>query len=152
MRSFISFVLMLVFLNVGYLNIAYSQTDKVYDSGSVWSISFIRANVNSVDNYLKGLKNTWVASYKEALNEGLIKSYKILLGSASNTDDFNIILMVEFENMAALDPDPIRDAKWDKIDNDIKDKMKDEYNKTIENYENIRQFVGDKYMREIVLK
>jgi len=54
--------------------------------------------------------------------------------------------------MAALDPDPIRDAKWDKIDKSIKDQMKEEYNKTIGNYENIRQFMGEKFMREIFLK
>ncbi len=152
MRSFISFILMFVLFNIGDLNTAYSQTDKIYDSGSVWSIGFIRTNVNSVDDYLKGIKNTWEASYKEALNEGLIKSYKILIGNASNKEDFNIILMVEFENMAALDPDPIRDAKWDKIDKSIKDQMKEEYNKTIGNYENIRQFMGEKFMREIFLK
>lgn len=152
MRSFVSSILLFVFFTVGSFNNTYSQTDTVYNNGSVWSISFIRANVNSVDDYLKGLKSTWEASYKGALNQGLIKSYKIFLGSASNEEDFNIILLVEYENMAALDPDPIKDKKWDAIDQKIKDSMKENYQKTIANYENIRQFFGEKVMREIYLK
>lgn len=123
-----------------------------YNSGTVWSLSFIRTGANVADDYLKGIKNTWEASMKEAIKEGLIKSYKILLGEAANNEDYNVILMIEFENMAALDPDPVRDKKWDAIEQKIKDKMKDEYQKTITNYEVIRQWFGAKLMREIYLK
>ena len=123
-----------------------------YNSGTVWSLSFIRTGANVADDYLKGIKNTWEASMKEAMKEGLIKSYKILLGEAVNKEDYNVILMIEFENMAALDPDPVRDKKWEAIEQNIKDKMKDEYQKTVQNYEIIRQWFGAKLMREIYLK
>lgn len=126
--------------------------DTPYDVGTVWSLSFIRTGANVEDDYLKGIKNTWEASMKEAVKEGLIKSYKILLGQAANQEDFNIILMIEYEKLASLDSDPVRDKKWEAIEQIIKDEMKDEYQKTVQNYEIIRQWFGAKLMREIYLK
>ncbi|UCH65809.1 MAG: hypothetical protein JSW63_01365, partial [Ignavibacterium sp.] len=64
------------------------------------------------DDYLKDLTKTWKASMEEALKEGLIKSYKVLLGAPANEQDFNIVLMIENENMAVFDPNPEREAKW----------------------------------------
>jgi hypothetical protein len=143
----LSVLLILLFLPIQNL-----AQDSPYDIGTVWNLAFIRTGVNSEDDYLKGLKNTWEASMKEAVKEGLIKSYKMLLGSAANQEDYNIILMIEYENLASLDPDPVRDKKWDAIEKKIKDKMQDEYQKTISNYEVIRQWFGRKIMREIYLK
>lgn len=116
MRNIISFVLLLTLFVLGTTNLGYSQSEVPYDQGTVWSLSFIRTGTNSTDDYLKGIKNTWEANMKEAVNEGLIKSYKILLGQAANQEDYNVILMIEFENMASLDPDPVKDKKWDAIE------------------------------------
>ncbi|MCK7517384.1 MAG: hypothetical protein MZV64_06505 [Ignavibacteriales bacterium] len=66
-----------------FLPIQNLAQDTPYDVGTVWNLAFIRTGVNSEDDYLKGLKNTWEASMKEAVKEGLIKSYKMLLGSAA---------------------------------------------------------------------
>jgi len=148
-RKILTLVVFLLFLFPAIHNFA---QESPYNSGTVWSLSFVRTGTNVVDDYLKGIKNTWEATMKEAIKEGLIKSYKILLGEAANKEDYNIILMIEFENMAALDPDQVRDKKWEAIDNKIKDKMKEEYQKTIQNYETIREWFGAKLMREIYLK
>jgi len=89
---------------------------------------------------------------EEAKKEGLIVSYKILQGNPSNEDDFNLMLMIENKNLASLDPDETRDAKFDAIEKRIKDKMGDKYQSTITNYEEIRQLQGTKIMREQYLK
>ena len=152
MRNFILFILLSTFFILGIPNVSYSQSSDIYSTGTVWSLSFIRTSVNSDEEYLKGIKNTWEASMKEAVKLGLIKSYKILLGAAANKEDFNIILMIENENMAALDPEPVKDAKWNELEKKIKETMKTEYDKTVTNYENIRQWLGAKLMSEIHLK
>ncbi|MCB9248785.1 MAG: hypothetical protein H6613_09680 [Ignavibacteriales bacterium] len=152
MRNIISICLLFFLFVLGTGSTSFSQTDNVYNQGTVWSLAFVRTCPNSTNDYLKGLKKTWEASLKDALKEGLIKSYKVLLGPAANQEDYNIILMIEFENMASFDPDVIRDKKWDAIDQKIKDSMKDEYQETLLNYENIRQFFGEKLMREIYFK
>jgi hypothetical protein len=152
MRNMTSFWFLLILLIAGANNILYSQSEDIYDSGTVWSVTFIRTGANSTNDYLKGLKNTWDAIMKEAVNEGLIKSYKILLGVAANKEDFNIILMVENENMAALDPNPERREKMQAIQKSIKEKMGDKFDETVGKYDNIRDLFGSKLMREITLK
>ena len=145
MRNITSFFLFFTLFLVGISNISYSQTDDVYDPGTVWSVTFVRTGANATDDYLKGLKNTWDATMKEAVKEGLVKSYKILLGAAANQEDFNLMLMIENENMAALDPNPSRKAKWDEIQKKISSNMKEEFEKTVSNYENIRELFGTKF-------
>jgi hypothetical protein len=129
-----------------------AQSEDLYKDGTVWSVTFVRTSANKSDDYLKGLANTWVANMEEAKKEGLIVSYKILVGNAANEDDFDIALMIENKNMAALDPDESRDAKFDAIEKKISDKMGDKYESTIANYDEIRELRGTKLMREIHLK
>ena len=132
-------------------NMTYSQ-DDVYDEGTVWSLTFVRTGANVAEDYLKDISKTWKTFMDGAVKEGLVKSYKILLGPPANEEDFNIVLMIENENMAAFDPDPERDAKFDAMEEKIKESMKGKYDETVTNYENLRQIYGTKVMREIFLK
>ena len=132
-------------------NMTYSQ-DDVYDEGTVWSLTFVRTGANVAEDYLKDISKTWKTFMDGAVKEGLVKSYKILLGPPANEEDFNIVLMIENENMAAFDPDPERDAKFDAMEEKIKESMEGKYEETIINYEKLRQIYGTKVMREIFLK
>ena len=129
-----------------------AQEEDLYEDGTVWSLTFVRTGANKSDTYLKGLANTWVASMEEAKKEGLIVSYKILEGVPANEDDFNLVLMIENKAMADFDPNKDREAKFDAIEKKIKDKMGDDYDATITNYDDIRNLLGTKLMREIHLK
>ncbi|OGU81975.1 MAG: hypothetical protein A2W11_00940 [Ignavibacteria bacterium RBG_16_35_7] len=129
-----------------------AQEEDLYEDGTVWSLTFVRTVANKSDDYLKGLANTWVASMEEAKTEGLILSYKILQGNAANEDDFDLVLMIENKNMASLDPNKEREEKFDAIEKKIRDNMGDKYEMTITNYDDIRDLLGTKLMREIHLK
>ena len=130
----------------------FTQSDDLYDSGSVWSLTFIRLHPNVDDDYLKGLNKTWKASMDEMKKENLIKSYKILKGSAANQEDFNLLLMIEFENFSKFDPDPAREAKMNEIEKRVRDAMGEEFQKTVASYSTMRDINGTKVMREIYLK
>jgi len=130
----------------------FSQSDDIYDVGSVWSLTFIKLHPNLDDDYLKGLNKTWKASMDEMKKENLIKSYKILKGSAANQEDFNLLLMVEFPNFSVFDPDPEREAKMDEIEKRVRDAMGEEFKKTVASYSTMRDINGTKMMREIFLK
>ena len=149
-KIFLTTVLIACFI-LGANNFTYSQ-DDVYDEGTVWSLTFVRTGANVAEDYLKDIGKTWKTFMDGALKEGLIVSYKILLGPPANEDDFNIVLMIENENMAAFDPDPERDAKLDAMEEKIKESMEGKYEETIVNYEKLRQIYGTKLMREIFLK
>jgi hypothetical protein len=129
-----------------------SQSDDLYKDGTVWTVTFVKTSANKTGDYLKGLAGTWAASMEEAKKEGLIVSYKLLVGAAANEDDFDIMLMIENKNMATFDPDEKREAAFDAIEKKIRDKMGDKYEMTVTNYDNIRDLLGRKMMRELHLK
>jgi len=151
MKSILLSIPLIIFFVLGFNNSSYSQ-DDVYDEGTVWTLTFVRTGANVAEDYLKDISKTWKAFMDEAVKEGYVKSYKILRGPAANEEDFNIVLMIENENMASFDPDPERDAKMDAIEGKIKESMKDKYDETVKNYETIREIFGTKVMREIYLK
>lgn len=152
MKSHFLTTALVFFIILGINQTIYSQDEDVYDPGTVWSLTFIRTGANVADDYLKDLTKTWKASMDEGLKEGLIKSYKVLLGAPANKEDFNIVLMIENENMAVFDPNPEREAKWDAIQEKIKEAMSGEFDGTVKNYETLRKLYGTKLMREIYLK
>jgi hypothetical protein len=108
----------------------------------------VRAKAGMTDEYLKGLAKTFTAAMDEAKKQDLIMDYKILLGDPATPQDFNILLMVESKNMAALDG--FRE-KADPIARKIEgtpDQQRTTQTKRLE----IREIMGTKIMREVTLK
>ena len=128
-----------------------AQDAPVYTEGSVWNLTFVKIKANMGEDYLKGLSKTWKSSMDELVRQKLLKSYKILMGDAANPQDFDLILMTEFENYASFDPDPERDKKRDEVEKKIRDAMGEEFQKTVANYSTLREITGRKTMREIFL-
>ena len=125
-----------------------AQSDAPYTEGPVWNVTMVKAKPGMGDEYLKSLAKTLKLSLDEAKKQNLIVDYKILLGDASTPQDFNILLMVESKNMAALDNgrekfDPIARKTVGTTDQQqaIQVKRLD-----------IREIMGTKLMREITLK
>jgi hypothetical protein len=128
-----------------------AQDAPLYSEGSVWNLTFVKLKANMGDDYLKGLSKTWKSSMDELVRQKLLKSYKILMGEASNPQDFDLILMTEFENYASMDPNPEKDKIRDEIEKKIRDAMGEEFQKTVANYSTLREITGRKTMREIFL-
>ena len=100
------------------------------------------------DDYLKALAKIFKTTNDEAKKQGIITDYKILIGDAATQQDYDMLLMIEYPNMAAVDglrdkTDPLA-AKL--IGND--DQQRQMAVKRLE----IREIMGDKTMREITLK
>jgi hypothetical protein len=119
-----------------------------YTEGTVWQLTMIKTKPGMTDDYLKGLSKSLKASLEEGKKQGFIVSYKILLGEASSPHDYNVMTMVEYKNMAALDN--LR-AKTDPIAQKTiggEDQQREAAVKRAE----IREIFGSKLMREITLK
>lgn len=128
-----------------------AQDVPIYSEGSVWNLTFVKLKANMGDDYLKGLSKTWKASMDELVKQKLIKSYKILSGEASNPQDFDLILMTEFENYAAMDPNPEKDKIRDDAEKKVREALGEEFEKTVSSYATMRDITGRKTMREIFL-
>ncbi len=123
------------------------QAEAPYTEGSVWQVTMVHTKPGMSDDYLKGLQKSLKTTLDEEKKQGLIVSYKILLGQAATPGDFDIINLVEFKDMAALDglrekTDPIATKLIGSDDQQRQGAMK---------RAEIREIVGTKFMREITL-
>jgi hypothetical protein len=84
----------------------------------------------------------------EAVKQGLIVSYKILSGSAANPEDWDIMLMREFKDLAAMDGN---DDKWQAISKKVIG-GEDASKKLNESRVSMRTIYGNKTVREVVYK
>ena len=125
-----------------------AQSDAPYTEGTVWDVTMVRTKPGMDDQYLKGLAKSFKGTLDEAKKQNLIVSYKILIGSAATPSDFNIMLMVESKNMAALDN---AREKFDPIAKKIEGSV-EQQEQTMTKRLDIREIVGDKLMREVTLK
>jgi len=80
-----------------------TQSTAPYTEGGVWQITMVKTKPGMSDDYLKALAKIFKSTNDEAKRQGIITDYKILVGDASTQQDYDILLMIEYPNMAALD-------------------------------------------------
>lgn len=139
--------IMLVAVVLLFASHTFGQT-KLYKDGSVWGVSFIKTNSGMGVDYLNNLKTTWKATEDEAIKEGLILSYKILDGESANPEDWNIMLLVEYKNLASMEGN---DDKWEAISKKVVGDdaaMKQLRDSRVSQ----RTIYGTKLLREVVYK
>ena len=140
----LSFIALIIAFNCA---VSFSQT-KTFKDGSVWDVSMVKAHANMSIEYLNSLKATWKATQDEAIKQGLVLSYKILEGKSSSPDDWDIMLMVEYKNLAAMEGN---DEKWEAIRKTVIGS--DDAMKTLNAARmNIRDIYGSKTLREVIYK
>lgn len=145
MKTTMKIMLLVAVLAIGTRTFA---QNRLYKEGSVWNVSFIKTNSGMGEDYLNNLKTTWKAVHDEALKQGLILSYKILDGAAANPQDWDVMLLVEYKNLASMEG---VDDKWDAI---YKKAIGDEstMKQLRESRVSMRTIYGEKLMREVVYK
>lgn len=119
-----------------------------YTEGPVWVLTMIKTKSGLDDNYFRQISGTVKPIYDEEKKQKIILDYKILSGDSVGRDDFNILIMVEYPNMAALD------GLRDKMDPLIEKVMgsEEQRNATAVKRLDVREILGAKTMREITLK
>jgi hypothetical protein len=128
--------------------LVWAQSDAPYTEGPVWAITMVKTKPGMSDDYLKTLAKIYKSTNDEMKKQGLIMDYKVLLGDNSNPQDFDILLMVEFKNMAAFDN---QREKTDPIADKILGSEEAQRQGAVKRME-IREVMGNKLMREVTLK
>ena len=119
-----------------------------YTEGPVWDITLVKTKPGMGDDYLKGLGQTLKGAMEEQKKQDIIMDYKVLLGDSSGRDDFNILIMVEYKNMAAFDG--LRE-KTDPIMAKVIGNQDAQRQMAVKRLD-IREILGTKTMREVTLK
>jgi hypothetical protein len=124
------------------------QSSAPYTEGGVWQITMVKTKPGMSDDYLRALAKIFKSTNEEAKRQGIITDYKILAGDAATQQDFDILLMTQYPNMAALDG--LRD-KTDPIGAKLVGTEDQQRQLAVKRLE-IRDIMGGKTMREITLK
>jgi hypothetical protein len=119
-----------------------------YTEGPVWTLTMVKTKAGLDDDYFKQISGSVKPVYEEMKKQKFILDYKVLDGDATHRDDFNILIMVQYPNMAALD------GLRDKMDPIVEKVMgsEDQRRATAVKRLDIREILGTKTMREITLK
>ena len=126
---------------------AFAQVKRPFHNGSVWTVAFIRMKPGMETAYLNYLAGQWKTNQEAMKKEGIILSYKVLATEGHTPGDFNIMLMTEYKNLAAMEAN---DDKADQLAQTVvgdDEKQRQGYRDRME----IREVMGDRLAREIVL-
>jgi hypothetical protein len=125
-----------------------AATGAPYTEQSVWDITLVKTKAGMDDDYLRSIAQTFKGTMEEEKKQGLIMDYKVLIGDASNREDFNILLMVEYKNMAAFDG--LRE-KTEPIMAKVLGGQDAQRQLAVKRLD-VREILGIKTMREVILR
>ena len=84
--------------------LAHAQTaERTYDNGPVWTISQIETKPGMFDDYMKYVSTNYRQTMEAGMKAGRVLAWKVLSVDSARDHEPDVILMVEFKNMAAFD-------------------------------------------------
>ena len=121
-----------------------------YDiSKELWDVTMVKVKPNMSDDYLEGLRDTWVASNKVAKELGQIEDFHIFQSQVGASGDANLILVVKFADSSQLEPNK---GEYDKFMKAWGDANEDKTREITKNYPAMREITGEYLVREITVK
>ena len=127
---------------------AYGQIHKFYNPGSVWAVTTIRIHSGMDQAYLEYLDTQLKKESEISIKNGFMKSYKILRAQDDDSG-WNMLILREYESYASLEKNE------EKADEALRQATGIDDQKGMQGYTDrskIREVVGTKYMRELILK
>jgi hypothetical protein len=127
---------------------AYGQVHKYYTPGSVWGVTTIRIHPGMDQAYLEYLDTQLKKESEISIKNGFMKSYKILRGQDDDSG-WNMLILREYESFASLEKN---EAKADEA---LRQATGIDDQKGMQGYidrSKIRDVMGTKFMRELILK
>jgi len=139
-----SLIVLLLTLSI----VVVAQVSRPFRNGTVWSIGFIQMKPGMETAYLNYVAGDWKREQEALKKDGQIISYKVLTTESHGSDDWNIMLMTEYKNMATME------ANETKADN-LAQKVSGNDEKQMQGYRDrlqIREVLENRLAREIVLE
>ena len=123
---------------------------KDYDiSKELYNVTLVQVHPNMSDDYLEGLRDTWVASNKVAKELGQIKDFAIYRSQLEQSGTANLFLVVEFADSSQLEPNKER---YDAFMKAWGEANRDKTREISKNYPSMREITGEYMLRRIDIK
>jgi hypothetical protein len=126
----------------------YGQVHKYFTPGSVWGVTMIRIHSGMDQGYLEYLDTQLKKESDISIKNGFMKSYKILRSQGDDAD-WNMLILREYDSFASLEKNE------EKADEALRQATGIDDQKGMQGYidrSKIREVVGTKFMRELILK
>ena len=126
----------------------YAQMVRPTHPGTVWELSFIHVRPGMDTAYEKYLASDWRKEQETLKAAGIILSYKVIEAESHAPNDWDLMLMVEYKDLATLEQNE------DKADA-LLQKMFGGDEKVMQGYKErseIREVLGTRLAREIILE
>ena len=121
---------------------------RSYKEGPVTEVTYVKIKDGQFDNYMKWLDTTFKPENEALIKGKIILGYKVYANQAREPHDADLILSITYANMAALDNLAERtDAIVEKFEGNL-----DKQNQGFSDRGSMRQILGSKYIRELILK
>ncbi|MEJ2400736.1 MAG: hypothetical protein P8Y52_05000 [Xanthomonadales bacterium] len=118
-------------------------------SDELWNITTVKVDPNMGDDYLEGLRETWVASNRIAKELGQIEDFFIYRSVLAESGHANLFLVVRFADSDQLDPNKEAYDKFMKAWGEANQEKSREITK---NYPAMRTITGEYLVRRIDIK
>jgi hypothetical protein len=130
------------------ISVEITAQNKSYTESSVWEISFVKTKLPYFNDYMTNLNSGWKKVMDEAKKEGFVLDYMVLSSSPSNPEDWDLMLMIEYKNLAALDG---LEDKMDKITEKLFGSP-DTQQENAKSRNELREILGNKTTRQLLFK
>ena len=121
-----------------------------YDiSNELWNITLVKVDPNMGDDYLEGLRDTWVAANKVAKELGQIEDFAIYRSQLPASGEVNLFLVIKYADSSKLDPNK---AEYDKFMEAWGAANEDKNREITKNYPSMREITGEYMVRKIDVK
>jgi hypothetical protein len=126
----------------------YGQVHKYFTPGTVWGVTTIRIHPGMDQAYLEYLDTQLKKESDISIKNGFMKSYKILRGQDDDSG-WNMLILREYDSFASLEKNE------EKADEVLRQATGIDDQKGMQGYTDrskIRDVMGTKFMREVILK
>jgi hypothetical protein len=123
------------------------DTEGAYTDGPVTEVTYIKVEYGRFAEYVDWLNSTWKPTLEATKKAGLVIDYKVFRATPKSPDQPNVILMITYKNMAALDRRDETEAVARGVigSTDVQNKARVARNE-------YRKLLGGELIREVILK
>jgi hypothetical protein len=126
---------------------AHAQDERAYADGPVTELNYLLVEYGRFEDYIDWLNATWKPTMEATKQAGLIIDYKVFKATPRSPDQPNVIFMITYKDMAALDKGIELEAVAKKVigSTEVQNKarvLRNEYRKRL----------GSELIRELILK
>ncbi len=147
-RTISNFVLSIILILTG-INTSSAQSNRPYTDGPLWQVQFVHTKSGMGELYLKNLSEGWIKEMRAAKDAGLVMDFKVLSAQQGSENDWDLMLLYEIKNHAALDG--MRE-KMDVITKKVFGADEDSQHKDAVSRNDLRVLQGGKLTQELEFK